>query len=148
MAKTLYQNIVVAIDFEEDNQKVVDHATELAKNFNAKLWLLHIAAPDPDFVGYDVGPQYIRDFRADELKAEHRTMEEQAKAVEAKGIAAEPILIQGPTVAQILDQVDKLNAELLVMGSHDHGFLYNLLVGNTAVELVKNSRIPLLTIPI
>lgn len=61
------KNILVTIDFNENENLLLDKAYQMAKAFGAKLWLMHIAAPDPDFVGYDVGPQYIRDARATEL---------------------------------------------------------------------------------
>ena len=71
------KNILVCIDFHEQTKNLINKAAEIAKAFNAKLWLVHVAAPDPDFVGYDVGPQYIRDARADELKEE--SVEESSK---------------------------------------------------------------------
>ena len=46
----------------------------MAEKFGSKLWLVHIAAPDPDFVGYGTGPIYIRDSRAKELKEEHQQL--------------------------------------------------------------------------
>ncbi len=60
------KNILVTIDFNKNEELLIDKAFQLAESFNSKLWLMHIAAPDPDFVGYEVGPQYIRDSRATE----------------------------------------------------------------------------------
>ena len=54
------------------------------RKFGSKIWLVHIAAPDPDFVGYEVGPQYIRDHRADELKKEHKLVKKYADELKAK----------------------------------------------------------------
>jgi hypothetical protein len=55
------KNISGNIDFTENESLLIDKAFEMAKSFDSKLWLMHIATADPDFVGYEVGPQYIRD---------------------------------------------------------------------------------------
>ena len=61
------KNILVTVNFEEkETNLLIAKAVELAEKFGSKIWLIHIAAPDPEFVGYEVGPQYIRDHRADE----------------------------------------------------------------------------------
>lgn len=41
------KNILVGIEFEEQSMQILERAQELAKSFKAKLWLIHIAAPDP-----------------------------------------------------------------------------------------------------
>jgi nucleotide-binding universal stress UspA family protein len=53
-------NILVPLDFQEATLDVLDHASLLAQSLSAKLWLVHVGDPDPDFVGYGVGPQSVR----------------------------------------------------------------------------------------
>ena len=62
------KNILAALELKGDTNPVLRQAADLAEACGAKLWLLHVAAPDPDFVGYEPGPQYIRDIRAETLK--------------------------------------------------------------------------------
>ena len=45
--------LLVAIDCSECTEKVVKQAQEMAKALSAKLWIVHIAQPKPDFVGFD-----------------------------------------------------------------------------------------------
>ena len=141
-------NIFLALDFEEKALLLIEHAVNLGKCFRAKIWIVHIAAPEPDFVGFEVGPQYIRDKRAEELRAEHRYLQAAAKELVKQGVEAEALLIQGPTVEMILEEAEKLQADIIVLGSHDHGFLHNALYGNTAKRLVNQSKIPLYIVPI
>ncbi|HFA48212.1 MAG TPA: universal stress protein [Bacteroidetes bacterium] len=142
------KNIFVAFDLEEKSKLLLSHAKQLAEKFGSKIWVVHIAAPNPDFVGFDIGPQYIRDTRADELRAEHRYLQEMAAGLEAEGIAAEALLIQGPTVEMILEEAQKLNADLIVAGLHDRGFLHKALFGDTVKQLLKKSKTPLLIVPV
>ena len=68
--------ILAAIDFSPISDRVLALASELAEKTGASLVVLHAAAPDPDFVGYEVGPQYVRDDRAE--AAEHYRIAQQA----------------------------------------------------------------------
>ena len=45
------KHILALIDFSKISDGVVARAGELARFYNAKCWLIHIAAPDPEFVG-------------------------------------------------------------------------------------------------
>jgi nucleotide-binding universal stress UspA family protein len=142
------KNILVTLDFKENEQRLLDKAAQLAKPFNSKLWLLHIAAPDPDFVTYDVGPQYIRDSRASELREEHKKLQNYAEELKKDGIDAEGLLVQGATIEMILAESKKLAIDLIVSGHTEHGFFYNAFVGSVSAELIKQSKIPVLTVPL
>lgn len=142
------KNILVAVDIDKRTAELVHYAANLAKKFSAKVWILHIASPDPDFVGYEVGPQYMRDDRAKTFREEHKNLQELSDLLIKDGLESEALLIQGPTVQMILDEALRLKVDLIIVGSHDHSFLYNAFVGNTSLQLFKKSRIPLLTVPI
>ena len=141
------KNILVAVDFGNDDQLLLKHAIQMAKPVGAKIWVVHIAAPDPDFVGYEPGPQYIRDFRASDLRKEHKTLKDYADICGHSAIEAEGLLIQGPTVETILAEAVKLNIDLFVVGNHKHGFLHNLFNENTPIELAKKANVPVLIVP-
>jgi nucleotide-binding universal stress UspA family protein len=145
---TKFKNIMVAVDFNDTLGKLLGYAEALALPFEAKIWVVHVAGPDPEFVGYEVGPQYIRDLRADELRDEHRQLQNISNMFLDKKIESAALLIQGSTVETVLNEAKKLHADLLIVGNHKHSFLHNLLSESVSLELLKNGNIPLLTIPI
>ncbi len=142
------KNILVTIDFSLNENILLDKVIELANAFGSKVWLMHIAAPDPDFVGYEVGPQYIRDTRAEELRKEHRLLQEYTSQLKVKGIEAEGLLVQGATLEMIIKESKKLKADLIIAGHHTHGFFYNAFVGSTSSKIIQRSEIPVLIIPL
>lgn len=142
------KNILVSITFEVENKILIEKAVEIAEKFYAKIWIVHIAAPEPEFVGYDVGPQYIRDDRAKELRKEHKLIQQYAEELKARNIESESLLIQGATVEMILEETQKLNIDLLIIGHHEHGLLYEAFVGSTAPGVVKKSKVPVLIVPL
>src|ERR1035437_2735556 len=127
------KNILVAVDFGDDDQILLDYTLQMAQKFSAKVWIVHIAAPDPDFIGYEPGPQYIRDVRAEDLRTEHKTLKAYAENCRIAGVEAEGLLIQGPTVATILEETAKLHIDLFVVGTHKHGFLHRLFNENAPI---------------
>ena len=142
------ENILVAVDFDDSVDQLLNYGESLAVKFGAKLWVVYVAPPDPDFVGYEPGPQYIRDFKAEELRGEHRRLQELCDTFIDKEVPYEALLIQGSTVETLLEEVIKLNSDLLIVGTHKRSFLYELISESVSLELFRNAKIPLLTVPI
>jgi len=142
------KTILVTINFDKGDQLLIDKAVQLADAFGSKIWIVHIAAPEPDFVGYEVGPQYIRDFRATDLKKEHHKIYEYVNLLNKKGIDAEGLLVQGATVKMVIEEANKLKADLIIAGHHEHSFIYKALAGRVSSEIIKKSTIPVLIVPI
>lgn len=142
------KNIMVAVDFNDSIGELMLYAEALAEKFDSKIWVLHVAEPEPDFVGYEPGPQYIRDIKAEEYREEHHSLQEVCKNFISEDIESEALLIQGSTVETVMDEANKLNIDLLIVGTHKHSFLHNLLKESVSMELIKKAEIPMLTIPI
>jgi nucleotide-binding universal stress UspA family protein len=142
------KNILVALDMKPTDASLLEHASSLAEKCGSKVWLVHVASPDPDFVGFEMGPKYIRDFVAEELRTEHRQLHAYVVELESKSIDTEGLLIQGPTIDMIEEEIKKLNIDLLIIGSHKHGFLYETFVGDTAVRIVREISIPVMIVPL
>lgn len=144
----ILKNILVAVDFNDTVGELMSYAESFAEKHGAKIWVVHVAAPNPDFVGYETGPQYIRDLRADELQDEHKKLQQICEMFIKPEIDSDALLIQGSTVETVLEEAKKLKADLLIVGTHQRSFFYNLFDESVSIELFKNSKIPLLSIPI
>ena len=142
------KNILVSIDFNNNEKVLIDQAIAIAQAFNAKIWLLHVAAPEPEFLGFGVGPQYILDTRADELRKEHRMMSDYTDLVRIDHKECEGLLISGATIEMILKEAKKLNIDLIITGHHDHSFLYKAFFGSVTAGVVKKTNIPVLVVPL
>ena len=151
------KNILVSVDFDKKTRSLLDNALPLAEKFNSKIWILHTEIPDhftaipvPGMSDYEIGPQYNINVisRTEELKDEHKIVQGYVEELMNKGILAEELLIEEPTVKMILDEAAKINIDLIIIGSHKHSFIYNALFGDTSSDLIKKSNIPLLVIPL
>ncbi len=141
------KSILAAVDLSPVTQEVLRVAAAQARSHAATLWVVHVAAPDPDLVGFEPGPQHIRDHRAQELRDEHLELQELAAGLSLSGIDARALLVQGPTVATILEEADRLLADLVVLGTHGHGALHRLFAGSVCQQVLAAIKVPLLIVP-
>jgi nucleotide-binding universal stress UspA family protein len=140
------KTIVVAVDFSACTDALIEAAMHSAQKTD-KIYVIHIAAPEPDFVGYSVGPQSVRDARAQQLLQEHTKLAEYKTALEKAGYDAEALLIPGPTVETLLKQIEKVEASLLIIGRKGHRPLYEVIIGSVCKAVLNAINIPTLVIP-
>ena len=139
--------LLALLDFSEATSSVLHEARRWAARLSARLWLLHVAAPDPDFVGYEIDPPTMRDALARRYHDEHRRLESAAQELREAGLDATALVVQGPTVETILAEAGKLEVDVILLGSRGHGAIHDLLVGSTTKGIIRLSTCPLLLIP-
>lgn len=141
------KTILVPIDFSDITDRVVETACSMARALGARIVLLHLSEPEPDFIGFEPGPMSVRATVARDFRAEHARLEEAKAAVTGAGVEALALHIQGPLVETILEQAQRHGAEMIVMGSHGHGALYDLLVGGVTSGVLRRVACPVLVVP-
>jgi nucleotide-binding universal stress UspA family protein len=141
------RRILVCVDFSELTDTVVEQAKTLARLADAEVRLLHVAEPNPDFVGFEAGPDAVRNQVARTLRDEHRRLEELAERLRQADVRATHLMLQGSTVESIVDQTERFEADLVVIGSHGHSALFHLLAGSVAQGVLRQSRVPVLVVP-
>ena len=144
-------NVLIAVDFSPVSKAMIEAVPSLVRSpesADPHFFLVHVAEPDPAFVGWEAGPDVVRDQMAQEFHREHEQLAGLADDLRASGATnVTPLLIQGPTVEAILEQSHKLNATLLVVGSHGRGKTWDVLVGSISSALIRKSEVPVLVVP-
>ncbi len=139
--------ILAAVDFSEATEQVLATLTEMSATFPVQVWLVHVAPPNPDFVGYETGPQVVRGQVAAEHQALHQELQRSADRLRAAGVEVTALLLQGSTVTTIIAEAQRLEAKLLVLGNHGRGAVHSMLVGSVADGVVRESKVPVLLVP-
>jgi nucleotide-binding universal stress UspA family protein len=139
--------ILIGVDLSDSTEKVVKKAMELAKALSARVWLLHVAEPDPDFVGFEAGPQSVRDSLSKTFHVEHCQIQEIADRLRTAGLDATALLVQGETAETILEEASKIGVDMIVVGSHGRGAMYHLVVGSVSEGVLHESECPVLVVP-
>ena len=140
------KTILVPVDFSDATAGVIETARNFATAFGSRVVLLHVSEPEPDFVGFEPGPMAVRQTVARDIRAEHRKIEALKESCGISDVLA--LNIQGPAIEKILHEAETHGAELIVMGSHGHGALYELLVGSVTAGVLKGAMCPVLVVPV
>ena len=139
--------LLVGVDLAKSTEKVVKQAEELARSLSASVWLLHVAEPEPDFVGLDVGPQHVRDSLSQEFHQEHVRIQSIADTLRSKGMEATALLVQGATAETILREAAKLQVDMIVLGSHGRGPVQQIMLGSASAGVLHKAECPVLIVP-
>ncbi len=142
------KKILVPVDFSNVTDRTLQAAARLAGALKAELLLLHVAAPEPEFIGYETGPASVRQAVAHQLSSEHKQLQAMQHALESQALQVTALLVQGYTAEKILAEAERLPADLIVMGSHGHGGLHHLLMGSVAEGVVRKARCPVVLVPV
>ena len=142
------KGVLICLDLSSVADRVLEEGANLAKALGVGAILLHVAAPEPDFIGYDNSGIYTRQRRADELRDEHATLQDLATKLTEQGTPTLPLLVKGVITQVILEQAEKHDSRLVVAGSHGHGALHRFLIGSTADALVRRCTRTLVLVPV
>jgi ACR3 family arsenite transporter len=158
MQHPLFTKILYATDLSETAKKAARYAVNMADTYGAELTVINIvpdsmeelsAAGSYDFVGhypYDI----IEVFNKEGVEKSKKAISERIHLIceEEGGKRPDgPVIIKiGQPVEQILRTVADGGFDLVVMGTHGHGILEDLLLGSVARGVVKKCSVPVLTV--
>ena len=140
------KTILVPVDFSNTTPALIETVKKFTAAFGSRVVLLFVSEPEPDFVGFEPGPMAVRQTVARDLKAEHQKVDDLKASCGLPDVLA--LHIQGPAIEKILSTATEQKADLIVMGSHGHGALYELLVGSVTAGVLKEAKCPVLVVPV
>lgn len=141
------KKIILPVDFSDSSDKLVDYAVSFAKDVDAEILLIHVAATDIGFVIGDMGFQYFPEVEENEIKYELKELNRLEQRVIAQGVNCQHILKQGIAGDTILEFADENHADYIVVGSHGRSGVYDVFIGSLTKEITKKSKIPVLVVP-
>ncbi len=141
------KTILAPIDFSTATNPVIDGAIELARATQGRVVLLHIVQAPILTSDYGLAIESFQEaVTLSERHAAKRLAELKAQA-QGQVPAVEIDQVSGSAIAEILAATERHHADYLVMGSHGHTALYDLLVGSTTHGVLRKVRCPVVIIP-
>ncbi|PRY11913.1 manganese transport protein [Pontibacter ummariensis] len=133
-----YQRIAIALDFSEADHQVLHHALAVGKPETEYL-LIHVV----ESAGARILGQDIHDY---ETNTDRQNLERYAQDLHNQGYSVQFELGYGSPKRTIPEMVKAFDADLLVMGSHGHRMLKDLVLGTT-IDAVRHAvTVPVLVI--
>ena len=145
MSEALYRTILVPTDLSQPSMDAVRHAATLADHVGARMVLTYVME--------DKLPAMILAHSSEteeQLLERHR--EHARKALNdvatdiLQGREVECVVRQGVDHAEIVALAQEIDAGLIVMGMHGHGFLVHALAGSTTERVLHHAPCPVLVV--
>ena len=150
---TIMKKILIAIDYNPTAEKVAETGYALAKAMGADVALVHVIT-EPAYYAMDYSPimGYQGGYTTGTVEVIEDIKKEAAHFLSAsvKHLGGNNIItavLDGETTEAIIKYSIEWNADLIVLGSHKHHGLNKLFSSDTAAEILRHSKIPLLAIP-
>jgi universal stress protein A len=135
----LPKRILVPIDFSPGAQEALDYACELAGKLGAVVHLVSALGP--------MGELPLSQKMIDELAAQHRRGLEELAAQRRQLAAFGPPIVEAADPRDlILAAVSRVEADLIVMGTHGRRGVSRLLLGSVAEDVLRQAPCPVLAV--
>jgi nucleotide-binding universal stress UspA family protein len=140
------RRILFATDFSEGSSHALPYAADIARQYDAKLFLVHVI--------YDVAKSagwYVPHVSIDEIyhDMEKSAMAELEKSFvdEMRGLRdVEHVVLKGIPYEEISKFAVEKKIDLVVLGTHGRRGIDRMLFGSTAEQVVRNAPCPVLSV--
>jgi len=140
-------NILVATDFGAASDSALNYGRQLARNFGARLHVLHVVENALLWAGVDSGGIDVRMLQAEIQEAAREKLRslltdedrQELRALNATRTESNPAYA-------IVTYAKSENIDLIVMGTHGRGLMAHLLMGSVAEKVVRIAPCPVLTV--
>jgi nucleotide-binding universal stress UspA family protein len=141
------KTILVPVDFSGVTDAVVVEAISLARSLPARIVLVTAVQPPVVLAEYAPLMQDIAEITAAGEKAATQRLARLKARLESESISVETVQAVGAPVQHIAAEAERTSASYIVMGSHGHTALYDLLVGSTTHGVLKRAQCPVVIVP-
>lgn len=140
------ESILFPTDFSQGSYHALPYAADLAKHYNAKLFILHIVHDI-----FKATDSHIPHVSSDEL---YREMSEWAnKEIESccleevRGLKdVQKVVVRGVPYEEIINFAEKEKIDMIVIGTHGRVGLERFIFGSTAERVVRKAPCPVMSV--
>jgi nucleotide-binding universal stress UspA family protein len=144
------KHILCPVDFSESSRHAFDRAVGIARTFGSDITVLHVMPMPSAVPAVPYGPEGPGPFGFQVMDVP-RTLGALSHFLAIERPDDVPIrqeVIEGVSVHQeVLDQIAKAAADLVVMGTHGRSGFNHLILGSVAEKTLRTSPVPVLVVP-
>ncbi len=145
----LFKKILIAVDFSEITDSVVNSALFIGKLFNSEITLLYAIEP-PIITIYDNplldNTEIILELENILKKKFSEHLDKYVELFQNAGLKADKVVEVGSVAETILETADNIQADLIIIGSHKKGLIEKLLLGSVAERVLNKARTSVLVV--
>ena len=139
--------ILFPTDFSPFAEHALKYAVSFAKEFEAKLYVLHVIEDLAHISYFEVFQVPLPANLLEDVQAKsHAQMDALMASESLAGIDAESIIRRGSPFVEILGTATELKVDLITIATHGRTGLQQVLFGSTAEKVVRKAPCPVLSI--
>ena len=140
--------LLAAVDFSPPTAGIVGEASRLARALGAKVLLVTVLAEPVYVPEYAPPPKRLASIMVGREPAVRKRLIAIQRELLAAGVACDWVVDRGRPAFHILRRAKEHDAALIVIGSHGHSALFEMLLGSTTQAVLKEARLPVVVIPV
>jgi nucleotide-binding universal stress UspA family protein len=141
------KNILVPVDFSKATELVLKATVTMAKALDARVTLMNVAPREPDVFGHQLTRKVVTEPVPEDVRERYDKLMGCAKWLEDADVVVKPLLVRDDRVRAVIQEVEREDVDLIVMGSHGRGALYRRIMGSVSEGVMREAKCPVLIIP-
>lgn len=142
-----FKRILCPIDFSEPSYMALKAAEELALQYSAELYVVHVVEKIPVLPALPTNPTIDIPFYQEKLEeAAKEALDVTVKERISKKLNVTPIIAHGYPAERILEITEKEEPDLIVIATHGETGFRHFIFGSVAEKVIRLSKYPVLTI--
>ena len=139
-ASIKWDKVVLAVDVSKYAEKLCERALDIAKDFNSEINIVSTVEVSPAV--FAIKPE-IFDVQVEKTK---QFLKEAEIKFQKENIMIKLFIEEGEAYEKILELVDKIKAQMIILGTHGRTGLRRLLMGSTCQRVIGLSKVPVLVV--
>lgn len=144
------KNILVPTDFSNYAHNALIQAADVAKKYQAKIYLLHVidAYIQQCVVDYCLPTEVVNQLQRESAKQTKTKLEDEIQDVTSRvsGVEIVPASASGTPFEEIMKFQEENSIDLIVIAAHGKTGLLNNLMGSVSDKIVRSARCPVMVI--
>jgi nucleotide-binding universal stress UspA family protein len=132
--------IVVPVDFSESSKNALQYALSIQNKVDTNIHLIHAYSipvnPNVSMIMEEIVEEEV-------TKNYHRLIEE----LQLDSSKLNLTISKTKPSKAILELADEVSADLIIMGARGENWIKKLILGSTAINVLRNTLIPVITVP-
>ncbi|MFH1980216.1 MAG: universal stress protein [Pseudomonadota bacterium] len=153
------KKILYTTDLSKYAVHAFGYAASMANRYDAKITILHVLEPISASANAQLasmmGPERWKELQerneneartAISGRLEQFCIEMSAEMTQCPFIVDSIVVENGEPVEKILQQAEKIHADIVIMGTHGQGILADVMLGSTARRVLRRCKRPVMVI--
>lgn len=145
------KKVVTPVDFSDNSKRIAESAAFFAGKFNAAMELVFVVQHFDDYSGFFVPQMTLPTLEGELAESADVKMSSFCKEIETicleQGVSELTYkILMGDVGEQITEYAEKVEADMIIMGTHGYKGLEKIMFGSVADKVVRSAPCPVLTI--